>query len=399
MAIISVGIDEDQSMQLQETSSQQSLRQELREYFESLLPADERREAGSQGAGGPRFREIVRQLGQDGWLGIGWPEEYGGRGMSEAEQFIFYDEVQRAGVPFPLVTVNTVGPTLMKHGTDEQKARFLPGILKGEIVFAIGYTEPSAGTDLASLTTKAVQDGDEYIVNGSKVFTTGGNTSDFVWLACRTSTEERKHQGITILIVPCDDPGYSSSIINTISGITTTSTYYNDIRVPMANVVGEVGQGWRLMTDQLNHERLALAALGGRSIQLYEQAFDWNRDNGGLDDPVRLREFAELYARLEAMRLINWKLVDEVESEALTGATAGAAKVYGTETHVEVQRRLSALLGPEAGIRPGQERSVLDGEIEQLARQGIVNTFGGGVNDVLRDMIATQRLGLPRGRR
>ena len=386
-------------MQLQETPAQKQLRDELREYFQALMPADERRSAGSQGAGGPRFREVVRQLGKDGWLGIGWPEEYGGRGMTEAEQFIFYDEVQRAGVPFPLVTVNTVGPTLMKHGSEELKERFLPGILTGEIVFAIGYTEPSAGTDLASLTTKAVADGEDFIVNGSKVFTTGGNTSDYVWLATRTSTEERKHQGITILIVPCDDPGYSSSIINTVSGMTTTSTYYNNIRVPRANVVGEVGQGWRLMTDQLNHERLALAAVGGRSIQLYEQAFAWNKEHGGLEEPWRRREFAELYARLEAMRLINWKLVDEVERDALTGATAGAAKVYGTETHVEVQRRLSSLLGSETAIRPGQERAVLDGELEQLARQGIVNTFGGGVNDVLRDMVATQRLGLPRGRR
>lgn len=386
-------------MQLQETSAQQRLREELREYFQSLLPEDERREAGAQGAGGPRFREIVRQLGQDGWLGIGWPKEYGGRGMSEAEQFIFYDEVQRAGVPFPLVTVNTVGPTLMKHGTEEQKEKFLPGMLSGEIVFAIGYTEPSAGTDLASLTTRAVEDGDDFIVNGSKVFTTGGNTSDYVWLACRTSTEERKHQGITILIVPCDDPGFSSSIINTVSGITTTSTYYNDIRVPKSSVVGEIGQGWRLMIDQLNHERLALAALGGRSIQLYEQAFEWNRTHGGLDQQWRRREFAELYARLEAMRLINWRLVDEVEQGTLTGATAGAAKVYGTETHVEVQRRLLGTLGAEAVVRAGHGHTVLDGELEQLSRQGIVNTFGGGVNDVLRDMVATQRLGLPRGRR
>lgn len=386
-------------MQLQETAAQQSLRAQLREYFQALLPEEERRVAGSQGAGGPRFREIVRRLGADGWLGIGWPKEYGGRGMTEAEQFIFYDEVQRAGVPFPLVTVNTVGPTLMKHGSEELKKKFLPGILSGEIIFAIGYTEPSAGTDLASLTTKAVEDGDDFIVNGSKVFTTGGNTSDYVWLAARTSVEERKHHGITILIVPCDDPGYSASIINTVSGMTTTSTYYNNIRVPKTNVVGEVGGGWRLMTDQLNHERLALAAVGGRSIQLFERAFEWNRDQGGLEVPWRRREFAELYARLEAMRLMNWKLVDEVERDALTGATAGAAKVYGTETHVEVQRRVSSLLGSETALRPGNDQAVLDGELEQLARQGIVNTFGGGVNDVLRDMVATQRLGLPRGRR
>lgn len=386
-------------MQLKETVEQIALRKELREYFSSLLPAEERRRAGGEGAGGPNFREIVRMLGKDGWLGVGWPVEYGGRGMSEAEQFIFYDEIQRAGVPFPLVTVNTVGPTLMKYGTNEQKERFLPGILSGEIVFAIGYTEADAGTDLAALSLSAAEDGDAYVINGSKIFTTGGNTSDYVWLACRTDNSGRKHDGISIIIVPCDDPGYSATVINTVSGVSTTSSYYSDIRVPKTNVVGEVNQGWRLMIDQLNHERLALAALGGRSIQLFEEALDLTRDTGTCESPWRRREFARLFMRLEAMRLLNWKLVDEVERDTLTGTSAGTAKIFGTETHVDVQRTLLKILGPQASIRPEQPGTLLHGELEQVSRQGIVNTFGGGVNDVLRDMIATQRLGLPRSRR
>jgi len=386
-------------MDLRESPAQAELRTELREYFARLLPPEERRQAGALGAGGPRFREIVKRLGSDGWLGVGWPVEYGGRGLGEEEQFIFYDEVQRAGVPFPLVTVNTVGPTLMRYGTSEQKERFLPGILAGDIVFAIGYTEPTAGTDLAALSTRATIDGDKVTVNGSKIFTTGGNQSDFVWLACRSNPDAPKHLGITIVIVPCDDPGFSSSIITTVGGMTTTITYYQDISVPTSNIVGEIDGGWQLITAQLNHERLSLAALGGRSIQLFEQALAWARESGTAEIPWVRREFARLHARLEAMRLMNAKLVRAVADGTLTGAAAGAAKVFGTETHIDVQRTLTQILGPEAPIRSGQEGALLHGEVEQIARQGIVNTFGGGVNEVLREMVATGMLGLPRSRR
>lgn len=388
-------------MDLHETPAQLALRQDLRAYFTNLLPADELRAVAEQGAGGPRFREVVSMLGRDGWLGVGWPTEYGGRGLTAEEQFIFYDEVQRAGVPFPLVTVNTVGPTLMAFGTEEQKQAYLPGILRGEIVFAIGYTEPGAGTDLASLTTRAVRDeatGD-FVVDGAKIFTTGGNTADFVWLACRTDPEAPKHRGISILIVPCDDPGFSWSPIQAVGGMGVTATYYSGVRVPAGNVVGEVDGGWRLITAQLNHERVALAALGGRMIQLWEQVVAWAHRTGAIDQPWVRSELARAYARLEAMRLMNWKLTAAVADETLTGQMAGAAKTYGTETHIDVQRTLTHVLGAAGRIRPGSPAAVLNGQVEQLSRQGIVNTFGGGVNEVLRDMIATQGLGLPRSRR
>lgn len=388
-------------MDLRETPARQALRQELRAYFASLLPPEELREVSEQGAGGPRFREVVRMLGRDGWLGVGWPREYGGRGLSAEEQFVFYDEVQRAGVPFPLVTVNTVGPTLMAYGTEEQKRTYLPGIIRGEIVFAIGYTEAGAGTDLASLTTRAVRDeatGD-FVVNGAKIFTTGGNTADYVWLACRTDPDAPRHRGISILVVPCDDPGYSWSPIQAVGGMSVTATYYSDIRVPASSVVGEVDGGWQLITAQLNHERVALAALGGRMIQLWEQVVAWARETGAAEHAWVRSELARAYARLEAMRLMNWKLTTEVAGGTLSGATAGAAKTYGTETHIAVQRILSHVLGAGGRIRPGSPAAVLHGQVEQLSRQGIVNTFGGGVNEVLRDMIATQGLGQPRSRR
>ncbi|KQY50943.1 acyl-CoA dehydrogenase family protein [Nocardioides sp. Root140] len=386
-------------MDLRETPAQTALRQELRAYFAQLLPDDERRAVGEAGAGGDRFREVVKMLGRDGWLGVGWPTEYGGRGLGADEQFIFYDEIQRAGVPFPLVTINTVGPTLMQFGTEEQKRKYLPGMLTGDIVFAIGYTEPNSGTDLASVSTRAVVDGDDFVVDGAKIFTTGGNTADYVWMACRSDPEAAKHKGISILIVPCDDPGFSWSPIKAVGGMTVTATYYSGIRVPSTELVGELHGGWQLITAQLNHERVALAALGGRMIQLWEQTLAWAKGNGVIERPWVQQEFARTHAKLEAMRLMNWKLTAAVGDGSLRGETAGAAKTYGTETHIDVQRTLTQIIGAAGRIRPGSEGAVLHGQVEQLSRQGIVNTFGGGVNEVLRDMVATVGLGMPRGKR
>ncbi|MFC9362687.1 acyl-CoA dehydrogenase family protein [Rhodococcus sp. NPDC057014] len=383
-------------MDLRESPAQRELRRELRTYFAALLPEETRRIAGEEGVGGEHFRDIVRLLGKDGWLGVGWPVEYGGQGRSIEDQFVFFDEVQRAGLPFPFVTVNTVGPTLMKYGTEEQKARFLPGILAGDIVFAIGYTEPEAGTDLAALQTRAVRDGDSWIVDGNKIFTSGANTADYVWLACRTDAGAPKHKGISILIVPTDDPGFSWSPIHTVGGLTVTSTYYSGIRVGDQDVVGDVHGGWQLITAQLNHERIGLAALGGRTLGLWHQVLDWARENGALDIPWVRMDFARTHAKLEAMRLLNWKMTAAVARDQLSGADAGATKTYGTETHVDVYRTLLGILGAAGRLRPGSPGAILAGQIEQISRQSVVNTFGGGVNEVLRDMVGTLGLGLVR---
>ncbi|CAG7603756.1 acyl-CoA dehydrogenase family protein [Rhodococcus opacus] len=386
-------------MDVRESPGQRELRRELRAYFAALLPEETRRIAGEEGVGGEHFRDIVRLLGKDGWLGAGWPVEYGGQGRSIEDQFVFFDEVQRAGLPFPFVTVNTVGPTLMKYGTEEQKARFLPGILAGDIVFAIGYTEPEAGTDLASLQTRAVRDGDTWVVDGNKIFTSGANTADYVWLACRTDADAPKHKGISILIVPTDDPGFSWSPIHTVGGLTVTSTYYTGIRVGDQDVVGDVDGGWQLITAQLNHERIGLAALGGRTLGLWHQVLDWAGRNGALDIPWVQMDFARTHAKLEAMRLLNWKMTAAVARDALSGADAGATKTYGTETHVDVYRTLLGILGAAGRLRPGSPGAILAGQIEQISRQSVVNTFGGGVNEVLRDMVGTLGLGLAREKR
>ena len=182
---------------------------------------------------GKAYRAVIKRMGSDGKLGVGWPKEFGGLGYGPIEQQIFVNEAHRADVPLPAVTLQTVGPTLQRFGSDVQKKKFLPAILAGEVHFAIGYTEPEAGTDLASLRTTAVRQGDEYIVNGQKVFTTGGHDADYIWLACRTDPEAVKHKGISILIVDTKDPGYSwTPMILSDGAHHTNATYYSDVRVP-----------------------------------------------------------------------------------------------------------------------------------------------------------------------
>jgi alkylation response protein AidB-like acyl-CoA dehydrogenase len=260
------------------TPEQEALRDELRAYFAELMTPELIQEIEDSGeGGGPLYQQTLRKMGADGWLGIGWPKEYGGQGRSPVEQYIFSDEVQRAGFPLPFLTLSTVGPTLMRFGSEEQKAEFLPKILRGEIHFAIGYSEPNAGTDLASLTTKAVRDGDEWVINGQKVFTSLADYADFIWLAARTDPDAPKHQGISMFLVPTTAPGYKITPIWTMSGLRTNATYYEDVRVPGSYLVGEENAGWGMIVSQLNHERVSLMTPGPFS-RVFDETVRWAKE-------------------------------------------------------------------------------------------------------------------------
>jgi 3-oxocholest-4-en-26-oyl-CoA dehydrogenase alpha subunit len=392
-------------MFLEYTPEQQALRKELREYFAKLLTPEVKEELGQPGEGGELFHQLLRRMGKDGWLGVGWPEEFGGQGRPATDQFVFFDEVQRAGAPFPFVTLNTVGPTIMRFGSEEQKAFFLPGILAGEINFAIGYTEPEAGTDLASLRTRAVLDGDEWVINGNKVFTSGANQADYVWLACRTDPDAPKHKGISIIVVPTSSDGFKWTPIVTVGGNVTTATYYDDVRVPKGNVVGEVNAGWRLITTQLNHERVGLAAMGGLAHRLWDEVLEWTRTTdsgeGGrmIDLPWVQMDLARTHVRLEAMKLLNWRMASAVAAETLAPADSSAVKVYGTETLVDVYRTLLGIVGAAGYLPGGSPGAVLNGDLERAARAAQINTFGGGVNEIQREIVASAGLGMARQKR
>jgi alkylation response protein AidB-like acyl-CoA dehydrogenase len=392
-------------MFLEESSDQRELRAELRRYYQDLLTDELRAGLVEDGDGGAAWRDAVRQIGKDGWLGIGWPKEFGGQGRPATDQFIFFDETRRAGAPFPFVTVNTVGPTIMRYGTDEQKSYFLPNILSGDINFAIGYTEPEAGTDLASLRTRALRDGDEYVINGAKIFTSGADNADYVWLAVRTNPDVSKHKGISILCVPTSSPGFEWSIINTVGGLTTTQTFYDNVHVPVTNRVGEENEGWRMITTQLNHERVGLAAWSGLSISLYEDVVAWAAtqptDDGRtlVEQPWVQMDLAKCKCELDAMWLLNWRMAVHVAEGELTAAESSSIKVFGTERTLDVFRLLAGIIGAAGYLTPGSPGALLRGRIESSGRQAQINTFGGGVNEVQREIVATAGLGMTRGTR
>ncbi|MGW6569938.1 acyl-CoA dehydrogenase family protein [Streptomyces sp. NPDC054975] len=388
-------------MHLAPTERQLRLRAELRAYFRDVMPDGPPPAADTAGQ-----RALLRRIGGDGMLGIGWPQEYGGQGRGPDEQFVFFDEAYRAGAPVSMVTLNTVGPTLMKYGTEEQKGSFLPRILRGETVFAIGYSEPEAGTDLASLRTKAVRDGDSWLIDGQKIFTSNAQNADWIWLACRTSPEARPHRGISIVLVPTDAPGFSWTPIETVGGLTTTATYYDGIRVPAGNLVGEENGGWGLITNQLNHERVALAAIGMQAEDFYAAALRRARTpdpvtgRRRIDEPwVRIRA-AEAHARLAATRLLNWRLVGDVGAGRPAPGDASGVKFAGTESAVEVYRICQEIAGGAGLVRAGSPGEFDGGELERMNRAAQINTFGGGVSEVQREIVATMRLGMKgRGRR
>ncbi|OBF20826.1 acyl-CoA dehydrogenase [Mycobacterium kubicae] len=388
-------------MHLEYTPEQERLRAEMRATLAQVMTPERTAAIGDQIEGGPAVRECVRALAAANLLGVGWPKEFGGRGFSAIEQFIFAEEARRANAPVPLVTLNTVGPTLMQCGSEEQKRQFLPAILDGSVEFAIGYSEPGAGSDLASLRTTAVRDGDGYLINGQKMFTSGAAYADYIWLAARTDPNAKKHKGISIFIVPTTSPGFSWQPLHTMPGISTFYTFYDNVRVPASALVGEENQGWQLITTQLNFERAALGNLGALE-PLFEKTVQWaattERDGGRvIDQPWVQLALARVEAQVAAYKLINLRVNAAMTKGVLNMGEASAAKVFGTELTQQVARELLEVLDGN-GIRRGAD-APLRGALETAYRQAVINTFGGGANEIQRDIIAMAGLLMPRAPR
>jgi 3-oxocholest-4-en-26-oyl-CoA dehydrogenase alpha subunit len=380
---------------------QAELRDRLRSYYDDLLTPELQAELRRGEGVSQASKDVWKRMAADGWAGIGWPKEWGGGGATPMEQFIFFDESMRAGAPVPMLTINTVGPTIMRFGSQEQKEFFLPKILKGEIHFCIGYTEPDAGTDLASLKTSAVRDGDEYVINGQKIFTSIARGADYVWLAVRTDPNAKKHKGISIIIVPTDTPGFSVQPIDNFGNFNTNITWYEDVRVPVGNRVGEENGGWGLITNQLNHERVTLCSSGIIERQL-DDVRRWAQETK-LADGRRVIDqewvqvnLARVHAKLEFLRLANWKISwGATQGHNLDPAAASSIKVFGTEFYMEAARLLMEIMGSQAVIQDDSPGSVLRGRVEALLRGMHILTFGGGTNEMQRDLIAIFGLGMP----
>ena len=387
------------------TSEQRALKEEIRAYFASVVTPEYRalmhdyRNPQRRAA----YKTLIRTMGRDGWLAVGWPERFGGKGYTPLEQLIFFEEAFLAGVTLPFVTINTVAPALMEHGSDVHRRKFLPGIAAGEIHFAIGYTEPSAGTDLATLKTTALPEGDGFVVNGQKVFTSDIDAADYVWLACRTDPKQARHKGISVLIVDARAQGVSFTPIYTV-GHQTFASYYSDVRVPGDMLVGQLHGGWKLITAQLNHERIGLGAFGIKSRGCFFETLAWARqaDETGarpIDRSWVAAALAECYQKLEAMRLLNYRMAADVTLGRVDVGLAAAAKVFGTETPIAVFRKLLEVVGSGGLYRRDSAAAVLAARLEEEYRLALINTFGGGVNELLRDLASQFGLGMPRAAR
>lgn len=383
------------------TPEQHQLRLKIRDYFTKLMTPELKAKLRGK-EGGDDYRAVIEQIGKDGWLAVGWPKEFGGQGYQATEQLIFFEEANIAGAPLPFVTISTVGPALMEHGTEYQKQKFLPGIARGEIIFAIGYSEPNAGSDLATLTTAAKVEQEGFVVNGNKMWTSGAESADYIWLAARTDPEQARHKGISIMIVDTQTPGFSHTVIPTCSN-PTAATYYDDVVVPKEMLVGELNRGWKLITSQLNHERLGLGAWSDKVVSLYRKVYLWAKakdDHGrcATDNPWVRSALAKCYSRLEAMRLINFRIAADLEQGQMDVALASITKVYGSESAIEILRLLQDIVGSNGMVREGSSASLLLGELEYEVRASVTLTFGGGTNEIQRELIAQFGLGLPRAR-
>ena len=391
-------------MEIALTEEQQALKSELRAYYQNLLTPELEEELSHASGIGPTVRKVVKQMASDGWLGIGWPTEWGGQGRSAIEQFIFFDESMRSGAPVPMLTINTVGPTIMNFGTQEQKEFFLPKILAGEIHFCIGYTEPNSGTDLASLTTRAVRDGDEYVINGAKIYTSLAGDADYIWLATRTDPEASKHKGISMFVVPMDTPGIKVVPMHLLGDHNINYTFYEDVRVPATSLVGGENQGWSLITSQLNRERVTLCSSGiieraMTDVRAWAQSTKLADGRRVIDQEWVQVHLARIYARLEFLKLINWKVAWTATQDRLDVADASTIKVFGTEFYLEAFKLMMEIVGQAGYLAKDLPEAVLAGRLEMYARSLVILTFGGGTNEIQRDLIAIFGLGMPRSLR
>jgi 3-oxocholest-4-en-26-oyl-CoA dehydrogenase alpha subunit len=386
------------------TEAEERLRTELRDYYDKLLDDETRRELRHAEGVGPVMRRVVEQMGADGWLGIGWPIEFGGQGRGPVDQFIFFNESMRAGAPVPMLTINSVAPTIMHFGSEEQKQRFLPAILRGELHFCIGYSEPGAGTDLASLRTKAVRDGDDYVITGQKMWTSLASDADYCWLAARTGAEDSRHRGISIFIAPMDAPGIQRTPLRLLSSHDICSVYWDDVRIPAENLVAGENEGWKLIVNQLNHERVTLCS-PGMAEQMLHETIDWARATT-LPDGRRVIDqewvqinLAKAYAGFEFLRLANWKVAWAATRDELPVADASTIKVFGTEHYLESFRLLMEVLGERATLTEDAPGALLGSRLEQMYRSLLILTFGGGTNELQRDLIAAFGMGMPMAKR
>jgi alkylation response protein AidB-like acyl-CoA dehydrogenase len=376
------------------------VRDVLRECVSPELQAEARRNGSEWN--GPHARGFRRALAERGWLAMTWPTEEGGLGRSAFEQFLFMDECAYWGAPSIDLTSTSIAPTLLRAGSPEQRRRWLPAIRRGEVDFALGYSEPDAGSDLASLRTQARHNGDTWVINGSKIWNTGAEHASHEWLVARTDPEAPQHRGLSVFIVPLDAAGITVQELRTWGGIRTNLVFFDNVRVPADNVVGELHRGWRQITTALDFERVAIGITGGLR-RLLEELVAYVREQ--VVDGVRLADrgdiralVADMTTRVELARLLNYRAAWMIDAGAVPNAEASMTKVTTSELHAQLAGTALRIAGMPGRLEPGAEHAPMAGLAQHGYRQAPYLRFGGGTNEIQRDIIAQRGLGLPRAR-
>ena len=378
-------------MDLTFSDTELAFRDELRAWL-AANPAPPKPDGGGDDELFAWRRDWQRTLYDAGWAAPAWPAEFGGRGATLTQSAIYFEEIGRARVPLPANVLGVLlgGPTLMVWGTPEQKERYLPPILSGEEIWCQGFSEPGAGSDLASLQTKAVKDGDEWVVTGQKVWTSAAQWSKWCMLVTRTDADQPKHKGLTYFLLDMEQPGVTVRPLKQITGESEfNELFLEEARIPDANVVGGVGNGWKVALTTLMNERAGLGfALQVRLRQYLDDLIAAADERGLLEDAGYADKLAELHTRCESIRLLAWKGLTDVEKYGQPGPEGSLVKWLWSDTNQQATQLAADILGPEA-LTYGNAWSY-----ELLRARG--NTIEGGTTEILKNIVAERVLGLPR---
>jgi alkylation response protein AidB-like acyl-CoA dehydrogenase len=337
-----------------------------------------------------------RRIGERGWFGLNWAPEYGGLGLGAVYQHLLMREFEYWGVPGPDLTVTSVAPMIMRHGTEQNKLEFLPPIARGELICAVGYSEPEAGTDLASLRTRADRDGDEWVITGSKIWNSVANRATHEWLCVRTDPSAPRHRGISVIMVPTDLPGIQIRPLYAWSGYRTNEAFFDEVRVPVGNLVGELNQGWTYITGALDLERGALTNAGDLRRALDDLTALAARDSSApLQTPGLRRRLGQAEADVEAAELMGYQAASLLDGGVIPTVEVSVEKIFTSELRQRIADLAIDLLGPDGLLAYRSPGAPEDGKFERLYRVSPLMRFGGGTNEVLRDVIAQRGHGMP----
>ena len=351
----------------------------------------------------PTKRKWLSTLAGKGWIAPAWPTEYGGAGMGVMEQFVYNEEMAEGGVAGPSgITVGFIGPTIITLGTDEQKQEHLPPILRAETQWCQGYSEPGSGSDLASLQTRAVKDGDDWVINGEKIWTSSAHVSDYMVLLARTDPDAPKHKGITYFIVDMHAPGVEvRPLVNMAETHEFNQIHFEDVRVPGRNILGEVNRGWYGAVTTLDFERSSIgSAVGmGKHVRTLIRAAQEHQGNGvsQLGHRAGLRvELADRYLESQIARLISYRIVTMQAQGLIPNHEASMGKLYAMELNQRIASTAMHVFGLHGQLWPGEERAPRRGVYNYDYLRTVANTIEGGTSEIQRNIIAGRGLGLPR---